>query len=207
MKSSFLSSKNQHGGHYIFIVSILALIVAGWLGTSNFVRSATDTVAVTASVATSISCSTDATTMAFGALTSGSVSTATPNASTTVSCNVGLGCSLYVRDANAGLATSSPTYTINSSTATLAAGTEGYGVNATTTATGSGGTLGLSATYGPAKWNSNQVGALATSNVALASSTAAVTGREVVVQHRAAISGVTPPASYIDTITYECLGN
>ena len=92
-------------------------------------------------------------------------------------------------------------------TAALSAGTEGYGIQATSTASGSGGTLGLNATYGGSKFNTNNVGALSTSDVLLASSTVATTGREVVVKHKAAISTVTQSGNYTDTITYSCTGN
>jgi hypothetical protein len=185
-------------------IAILGLAALAWLQVATPAKSATDTVGVSATVNQSVTCSTDAASTAFSTLTTAEVTTSTPNASTTMSCNVGIGCVLYVKDSNAGLATTSPAYTINSNTATLAAGSEGYGIQATTTTSGSG-TIGLNALFGPTKWDTNQVGALTTSNVWIASSTAAVSGKEVVVKHKAAISGTTQAGTYSDTVTYECL--
>jgi len=88
--------------------------------------------------------------------------------------------------------------------ATLSAGTEGYGIQAATTGTGSGGTLSINPIYDKA---GNNVGGLTTGGATLASSTIAVTNREVVVTHKAAISTLTNAASYKDTITYSCVGN
>jgi len=133
-----------------------------------------------------------------------------------MSCNTGLGCTLSINDAgdgtNGGLSTSSPAYLIPSpaagfpATATLAAGTEGYGIMATTTTAGSGGTLGIAARY-LQDFNGNTVGGLTISAITLASSTSAVNGREIVVKHKAAISGTTQAGDYTDTITYSCTGN
>ena len=184
----------------LLVLAGFAVLIMGL----DFSLVAGSTVTVSATVAESITCSTNTATTAFGTLDSGSVSTSTPNASTTISCNTGLGCTLNVQDANTGLATTSPAYTIASADATLSAGTEGYGIQATTTASGSGGTLGI-----PAKFNKtgNAVGGLATGNAIIASSTASVSGRENMVTHKAAISGTTQAASYADTITYSCTAN
>lgn len=166
--------------------------------------------------APTVSCNTDITSTAFGTLATTTIATASPNASSTMTCNSAAGCTLYIQDAgsgsNPGLATSSPAYLIPSpasgfpATTALAAGTEGYGIIATTTASGSGGTLGIGSRY-LQDWNGNTVGGLTLSTTLLASSTAAVTGREVVVKHRVAISVLTTAASYVDTITYSCTGN
>lgn len=166
--------------------------------------------------APTVSCNTDVTSTAFGTLATTTIATASPNASSTMTCNGAAGCTLYIQDAGSGsspgLATSSPAYLIPSpasgfpASATLAAGTEGYGVIATTTAAGSGGILGIGSRY-LQDWNGNTVGGLTLSTTLLASSTAAVTGREVVVKHRVAISVLTTAASYVDTITYSCVGN
>jgi hypothetical protein len=171
----------------------------------------TSTVAVTASVAQEISCSTASGSTAFGTLTTGSVTTSSPNATTTMSCgNVGGVCTLYVKDVNAGLATTSPSYTIHSpssvnpATSSLAAGTEGYGIQATTTsAVGSGAALTLGLRYNFAS-STSIVGGLTTSNLAIATTTATTTSRFINVTHKAAVSTVTQAASYTDTITYEC---
>lgn len=187
---------------YYLVGSLLTIFAMIWLVSYGAVSSST--VTVSATVASSVSCSTDNTSTAFGTLTTATIATSTPNASTTISCNTGLGCTLSVNDANAGLATSSPAYTIPTRRGALSAATEGYGIRATTTATGSGGTLGVKSIYSV---EGNNVGELNTTSTVLASSTASISSREVVVYHRAAISGTTQAASYADTITYSCAGN
>lgn len=199
-----------------YYLAVMLLFVAGsaWFLLDTLVFSST--VTVSATVASSVTCSTDITSTAFGTLTSTAITTSTATASTTLSCNVGLGCTLSINDAgnavNGGLSTSSPAYLIPSpnaafsATATLVAATEGYGIIGTTTAAGSGGTLGVAARY-LQTFTGNTVGGLTTSTLTLVSSTAAVSGREVLVRHKAAISGTTQAASYTDTITYSCTSN
>lgn len=195
-------------------VCVLTVAVVFLYSSTGMVYGAT--VTVSATVGSSITCATDNTSTSFGTLTSGAITTSTLNASTTMSCNVGTGCTLSINDAgntvNGGLSTSSPAYLIPSpngafaASATLVAGTEGYGVMATTTAVGSGGTLGIATRY-LQTFTGNTVGGLTTSTLTLASSTASISAREVVVRHKAAISGITQAASYTDTITYSCAGN
>jgi hypothetical protein len=144
------------------------------------------------------------------------ISTASPNTSSTISCNnTGSGCTLYIKDtggdSNPGLWKSvsltrlipSPNTAFNP-TATLTAGTEGFGVQATTTSAGSGGTLTLSSRYNQI---GSIVGGLSLTDIALASSTIDVTDREVIATHKAAISSNTLSGSYSDTITYSCIVN
>lgn len=172
-------------------------------------------VTVSATVDSTISCSTQITTSTFGALTTGSVHTASPNASTTVTCaNSGSGCGLYVRgqgDAtNGGLYNSTATALIESpnagfnASATLVAGTEGYGIQGTTTAAGSGGAFAVTPRY---LVSLNAVGGLTSTTRILASSTSGSTGREVGVTHKAAIAAGTAAGTYNDTITYSCTDN
>jgi len=119
------------------------------------------------------------------------------------------GCTLYVKDAGSGSSpglwkSASPTYLIASADAILSAGTDGYGIQATSTAAGSGGTLSFNSKYNK---TGNDVGGLVLTNTTLASSTVDVSGREAVVTHKAAISSTTLSGSYGDTITYECVAN
>lgn len=199
---------------YYFAACLAVLVASTLIMATDIVSSST--VTVSATVASSVACTTDNTTTAFGTLTTGAVATSSLNASTSLSCaNVATGCTLYVADAgngtNGGLATTSPAYLIPSpaagypTTAALAAGTEGYGIQATSTAVGSGATLGFNSIYN--SFNTNTVGKITTSTQVVASSTSQTTSREVVVKHKAAISGTTQAASYTDTITYSCLGN
>ena len=170
-------------------------------------------VTVSASVDATISCSTNAAATAFGTLTTGAVATGDTNTSTTMSCaNSSGGCTLYVKDAggggNPGLWNSSASYLIPSVSSTLVAGTEGYGVNATTTAGGGGGSFTIAAHY---KLGSDTatttVGGMLTTNQSLATVNSTSSQREVVVRHKAAIAGGTSAGSYADTITYECTAN
>lgn len=162
----------------------------------------------------SVSCSSDISSTDFGGLTTDAVSVSTSNASTTMTCSGNNGCTLYVSDSgsgsNPGLWNSTSSALIESpnaafsASATLAAGTEGYGIQATTTTVGSGATLGIAARYDQ---TGNTVGGFSTLNLTLASSTAAVTNRETIVTHKAAISTETPGGTYADTITYSCVLN
>jgi hypothetical protein len=174
-------------------------------------------VTVTATVNTTVTCTSNTSSASLGTLSSASIAstTGTGNASTSLSCNTGLGCTLTVADAgngsNPGLATTSPAYIIGSAngsfaaSSTLSAGTEGYGIQAATTTEGSGGSLTLARRYASTSYAS--VGGLSLSALTLASSTAQISSRSVVVSHWAAISGTTQAGVYSDTITYSCTGN
>ncbi|MFA6494859.1 MAG: hypothetical protein WC246_00640 [Candidatus Paceibacterota bacterium] len=183
-----------------------AVIIAGTAAMIVSVQAGT--VTVSATVATSVSCSTATTTTAFGTLTTGVITTSTPNVTTTMSCNYGAGCTLSVNDAgdttNPGLWNSVASHLVPSADATLSAGVEGYGIQGAGTAAGTGGTLTIATKY---LQTGNVVGGLSVSTVTLASSAAPISGKEVVVTHKAAISGLTSAGSYADTITYGCTGN
>lgn len=195
------------------LLTILALLIfseIGWFLSPEVALGDTDTLGLNANVSTSVSCSSDPTQTGFETLTTSSIFTATSTATTTMSCNYGSGCTLYVKDAgdtsNPGLYNSSATDVIDSSAATLSAGTEGYGIQAATTAAGSGGTLTIDSAYDKT-WEGNDVGALALTNQTLTSSDAPISGRLTIVLFKAAISGLNKAGNYVDTITFECTGN
>lgn len=176
---------------------------------------AQSSVSVSATIPTSVSCTLATTTTSFGNIDSSAVYTSSPNVTTTVSCNPGSGCNVTINDqgdgTNGGLYKSTaPTYLIPSpaagfpATSTLVAGTDGYGIQAATTTAGSGGTLSLNSIY---TYGGNTVGRLATTSQTLASSSQPVSNREIIVIHRAAVSGLAPAGSYADTITYSCSSN
>jgi hypothetical protein len=174
----------------------------------------TQQVTVSATVTTSVTCSVSTTTTSFGTIDPSQVWTSSPNVTTTVSCNPSGGCQVQVKGqgngTNGGLYNSSANHLIPSpaagfpDTATLVAGTEGYGIQAATTTAGSGVTLTLNSIYNQ---TGNTVGKVSTTPVILASSSQPVANREVVVTHKAAISGLTPAGLYQDIITYECVSN
>ena len=198
------------------------LLINGWFSTyetivyPDYASAATTTaVTVSASVQSVISCSTNTGSTDFGTWTDTSIKTSSPNASSTMSCvNSATGCALYVKDAggggNPGLWNATSSALIESpnaafdATSTLADGTEGYGIQATTTATGSGATLTIAPYY---LQTGDTVGGLKIANETLASNNATSSDREVVVTHKAAIASETPAGTYNDTITYECTVN
>ncbi len=192
-----------------FSLVIFLLLTAQYL-----TQTSAQTVSVSATVPTSVTCNLSTTTTAFGSITPSSVFTSSPNVTTTVSCNPAAGCQVQINDAgdgtNGGLWNSSASYLIPSpasgfpSTATLSAGTDGYGIQAATTGAGSGGTFTLNSIYNQ---TGNTVGRLSTTTVQLASTTQPAANREIVVTHKAAVSGLAPAGSYTDTITYTCVSN
>jgi len=172
------------------------------------------TVTVSATVPQSTTCNLSATSTSFGNIDTSGVFTSSPNITLTISCNPAAGCTAQVRDTgngtNGGLYNSSANYLIPSpaagfpNTATLVAGTDGYGIQAATTSAGSGSTLSLNSIYNQ---TGNTVGKLATTTQDLASSSSPTANREVVVTHKAAVSGLAPAGSYSDNIIYSCIAN
>jgi hypothetical protein len=156
-----------------------------------------------------VSCDTTPASVEFSGLALTGVSTASPTATTTLSCSVAAGCTLSVSStgngSDAGLYKSSaPTHLILSATATLSAGTDGYGIQAATTTSGSGGTILIASAFNK---TGNNVGGLTTSNSTLASVNTTITDREVVVTYKAAVSPVTPTGTYSDITTISCVAN
>ena len=182
---------------------------------------AATSVNITASVVTTITCSTDISTTAFGTLTSGSVASSTNDATTSMTCaNSGAGCAMSIQDtgtstgAISGLAAEavnayikSPNDTFSAST-TLVAGTEGFGLLATTTSAGTGATLTIGTRYNnTGNWEANIVGGASTTAQTLATANSSTSARVVKVRHKAAISVNTLSGSYKDTIYYQCAAN
>jgi len=169
----------------------------------------------TLQAAATVSCTASTSTTAFGTLTTSAVSTSTPDVTITMSCNYASGCTLKVQDdgnaTNPGLYSTTVAYLIGSAdaayadTATLAAGTEGYGIQGSTNANGSGGTLTIATRYNQ---TGNAVGGFEITDQSISSSTEPIANRETVVKHKAAISGLTKAATnYSDILTYSCTGN
>ena len=195
----------------------LILSAVGLLASTTFASNTT--VNITATVSTTVTCNSSTGTLPFGTLSAGSVNVTNPtNVSTTMACNDGAGCTESLNDlgntSTPGLWNASSTYLIQSpksgstsTTSTISAGVEGYGIVATTTAAGGGGTLSMNQRYNFTT-GSGIIGSLTTSSLTLASSTSAITtAREVLSYPEAAISGTTLGGSYLDTLTYSCTGN
>lgn len=191
------------------VLGVAAAIIVAVGGAELVVRVNADTVAVSATVATTVTCSASATSTSFGTLTTSAVGVASPNVTASLACNSGAGCTLQVLDAghggSAGMYNSTSSgYLIASTDTTLVAGTEGYGIQGAIGAAASGGALTVNPVYAV---TGDQVGGLSTTALTLASSNAPTTGGTIVVTHKAAISNLTAAGSYADTVTYQCTGN
>jgi len=167
-----------------------------------------DQVSMSATVDPAITFSLSANSSDFGVITTSAPKSASPNITLTTTTNANTGFTLTVRDegsgTNPGLYNSIGSYLVASSTATLAASTEGYGIQGATNGNGSGGTITIAATYDK---TSNDVGGLQRTAQTLATAGSPVNLREVVVTHKASVSGLTKAGSYNDTLTYICTGN
>ncbi|MHB8443533.1 MAG: hypothetical protein ACYDAS_04195, partial [Patescibacteria group bacterium] len=118
----------------------------------------------------------------------------------TLSSNASNGSNISVLDANAGLYNTADSHKIASSTTTLSAGSEGYGINASTTYSD------LNIQY-PYNGTGNSVGALSTSSSILCSNTTTVNAANITVDYLASISNITPSGPYADTVTFIATGN
>ncbi len=174
----------------------------GDTGSLAVVIVADNQVAVTGTVLPTLSFSLSANIAAFGDLSSASVATAGTDITLTISTNGTKGYTVTVKDegdaSDPGLWSAAANNLIASSTAALAAGTEGYGIQAS----GSGATI--ASVYDK---TSNDVGALSRTAQTLATNTGPADGDTVIVTHKAAISNITEPGDYVDTITYNVIAN
>ncbi len=161
---------------------------------------------ITTAAAPSISCSVSATSTSFSALDPSNVYQSSPDIIITVTSSAGF--QITVQDTgnntNPGLYKStSPTYLIpspNSSfsaTATLAAGTDGYGIQATTTNPN----ITINSRYNQ---TGNTVGGLTLTATVLATSSISLSSASITVIHKASVSPLAPTGNYSDTITYSC---
>jgi len=206
---------------------IIALILGGLIiAMTSFVPQSvqSDNVAAWATVGPSVSCSVEpvAGALSFGTILVSGVSDADDTATTTFTSNtIGY---LKIHDwgdninSDPGLwnSTSGPDTIVSpnageAATAVLAGGTEGYGIiAATTTGDGSGSELTIAQRYNTfylSGLDPDAVGGLywgTPTALTIASSSAAMTNRLVVVSHKAAISAATLAGNYKDTIIYTC---
>ncbi|MEM5812026.1 MAG: hypothetical protein QXG91_04805 [Candidatus Aenigmatarchaeota archaeon] len=155
---------------------------------------------ITTAAAPSLTCTFSATSTDFSSLSPSAVSTSSPDITITITSSGAF--QITVKDAGNGTSpglykSTSPTYLIQSTDATLTAGTDGYGIQATTT--------NANITINP-KYNKsgNDVGGLSLTDIQLASSTVSVSSAQINVKHKAAASYLAPTGNYSDTITYSC---
>lgn len=139
----------------------------------------------------------DSTTSTFGVLNANAVSTASPVATLEVNTNVDSGYTLKVSStgngALGGLYNSSGGSLIQSSTATLSPGTEGYGIQAYSA------TANIFTTYDK---SGNDVGGLSFTFQSLADNATRVLNEQIQITTKATISGATIGGNYADILTY-----
>lgn len=193
------------------------VIIGGSFGDSGTIATnivADDTIDVTATVDTSIACTVNNTSTAFGTFTVATVTTASPTITWTVSTNAANGYSLTVRDAgnatNPGLYSSAAVYLIGSgdasfnNTADLAVVSIGYGLQGTKTDGDAGSAASTIAS--PYTATGNNVGGFELTAQTLSSATGPVANATVVSTLKGKVSGLVPAGSYVDTATYICTG-
>ncbi|MCP6718036.1 MAG: hypothetical protein KJI70_00610 [Patescibacteria group bacterium] len=192
----------------LFIIAVLGLAVIISLS-SNLNVAKSDDVTISATVGSGISCNFSTNTASFGTLTTGSVTTA--YGSTTVNLNSNAVAVLKAQDdgdtSDPGLYYAGGPDLIGSAdgsfgnTSSLGAGTEGYGLQATSTDFGTA--MTIAARYDNASTTSD-VGGFEITDVNVASSTGAVVDARLILYYQAAISGANLAGSYSDIITYTC---
>lgn len=171
---------------------------------------ADDQVVVTATVPTAFSFALSGNTDALGNLsTSAPVASPTPRTAT-VNTNAKNGWVVWAKDASAGLASSTASYTIPTSCtsgasaaiATLSAGNEGYNTGVTKSQVGGSGTISLNAAFDNTAATAYRGGGLCTNFQSIATSTGSADTAVLTFTNNASIKGSTPAATdYTDTIT------
>lgn len=203
---NFIPTDSASEAAYIFRVS------RNGTGFNNYYNCPT----LTVTGAASISCTTPLTQTSFGTIDNTAVYTSSPDASTTVTTDNDTGFIMTVYNAgdsaNPGLykapATSDVIGSANATygdTATLVAGVEGYGIQATTSSS--------NITIDSRFWYSSStddVGGLEVGSgnaVSIASSSGAVTNQLIFITHKATAAVLNQAGDYSDTITYTCTMN
>jgi len=200
----------------LILIGVLVVTIVSFLPQS---AQGDDQVVTWGTVLSGITCVAEPSSLSFGTITTGSVKDADDTATTTITANT----TAYLKihdwgdDTDPGLYGATTTgfdiivspNAAKDATATLAGGTEGYGIRAATTTTGTG-DMTIAKRYNAYYldgFDPDAVGGLfyATgSALTIASSSAAINGKEIVVTHKAAISGATEAGDYRDTIVYTC---
>lgn len=163
-----------------------------------------DQVVVTATVPQAFSFALSGNTDALGSLSTGSVSTSPTPRTVTVNTNSKNGWSVWAKDLNTGLDSTSASDTIASTTpgsnSTLVAGTEGYNTGVTQSQAGGSGTLTVATAFVGGALGKG--GGLDTSLRLLASSDGTADTAVLTLNNNAAINPTTAAATdYTDTIT------
>lgn len=180
--------------------------VPGVIDTSSYSTASvsSDQITVTATVPTIFSFAINNSSDALGALSTASVTTSPTPRTATLSTNAKNGWSVWAKDANTGLTSTSASATIASTTpgtnSTLSAGTAGYNTGITSTQTGGSGSITVATPF--VGTGAGQGGGLDTSLRPLASSNGTADTAVLTLKNNVAISNTTAAASdYTDTIT------
>jgi len=198
----------------IFVFAIgLVLATAALVGMYRMVvpatpvsaASATETINVTATVSEWISFSVSSSTVALApdlVDTSGATAIASSTDIVLVTgTNDASGLVIQIKeDNNDGLLYSGNSIDLASATATIAAGTDGYGVQATTTS------ANTSVADRFAWWGNHTVGQMTNTAQPFVTSTAPVASATTTMKLKAACDALQPAGSYADTITLYCIG-
>jgi hypothetical protein len=163
-----------------------------------------DQIAVSASVPSAFSFALSANTDSLGALSTSVVTTSPTPRVATVNTNAKNGWTVWAKDANTGLTSTSASSTIASRTpgtnSTLTAGTAGYNTGVTSSQVGGSGTISIAAEFVGS--SAGQGGGLDTGLRTVATSNGTADTAALTIKNNAAISPTTIAATdYSDTIT------
>jgi hypothetical protein len=172
---------------------------------------ANDQVQVTATVPTAFTFALSGNTDALNTLSTASITSSPTPRTATVNTNAKNGWIVWAKDTNAGLNSTTASYTIPTncssgagSNTTLSAGgsTEGYNTGVTKTQAGGSGTITLNAVFDNTSATSGKGGGLCTNFQQLATSTGSADTAVLTMTNNVVIKGSTPAATdYTDTIT------
>ena len=154
-----------------------------------------------------LSCSFSTTTVSFGALTDGGITTAYSSTTLTITSDSAVFVKVYDKGGGgtAGLYYAGGPDLIDSADATpLTAGSEGYGLQATSTTWD----MTIKAQYNYASTTDNVGGLELVGNmVTMASSSGAVTNAKVIIYHKATIATTILAGAYVDSLNYICVNS
>jgi hypothetical protein len=165
---------------------------------------ADDQIVVTATVPQAFSFALSGNTDALGTISSATLAASPTPRTVTINTNAAAGWKVWARDLNTGLASTTASKTIASTTpgvnSTLSAGTEGYNTGVTSTNGGGAGVITVATPF--VGGTAGKGGGLNTVLASLAASSGTATNHVLSLTNNVAIAGATPAATdYTDTIT------
>lgn len=194
-------------GLFLLIVSVIGINEMVVVNFADAATTDTAQITVSATVAQTISINVSSSALSLGTLTIGSVSAT--NTNFTVKTNAGNGYTVSIKDVgdttNGGLYNTTSTHLIasnESASSTLTAGTEGYGVQGTT----SDADVNIYPLY---NWweGTNNVGPIKITDLDFCSSSSPTLGDVSGIYIRTAITAITAAGTYEDIITLTATGS